>query len=861
MTMKNKLRTSARWRRGLRALPLALGLLALAAFRGPADENPVVVIARRLGAWYANNQPEKAYLHLDRSAYGTGETIWFSAYVVDAQRLRPDSASRVLYVELLSPNRHLVARRTLQLTDGLSHGDLALDDTLRAGTYLLRAYTNWMRNAGPEFFYQRRLQVFAAAPNQPDKPAPLLPTKPAAPGAVVKTAAGKPDVQFFAEGGNLVVGLPATLGFKAQLATGRGVAASGQVLDDLGKVVVAAFKAEHAGMGRLAFVPVAGRRYHARVLLPDGGGSADYPLPAVQPTGYTLHVTDAGASYTVEARYKGENDAPPTGPVALVTEVRGYLIGLAPHPITGNGQPVSWELSKARYPNGILHLTLFDAQSQPQAERLAFVLNGPAALHVTLTPDQASYNVRTGVHLKVRVADAAGQPVATRLSVAVAEAGAAGLDATAGTIASNLLLTSDLVGYVENPDYYVQNPSPETSRALDNLLLTQGWRRFVWKQVLADTPAPPPPYPSEQSLTLAGVVTGMGQVPLPNSQLTFIQTKPVRNLYTGSTGPDGRFRFTGFGGSDTAVVTLQARRSTGGTNVIIRPDKGPPTEGQPLPPLPGSAAPGVADYLRRSRQQQVAERQNLPDGGVRNVELGTVAVTAQKPASVVPPDDTRRRYAGVVANTMIDFTQLPEARSGMTVLQVIQTRVPGLTISGSPPNQTVSIRNSSTPPMLLLDGAQTDMSFVNALNAIDIEAVEVFKGAETTIFGSQAGGGVIAIYTKRGDKNYKGEPTGPQTQPTGLLTVKVPGYYPAREFYQPRYGAPMVASAAAAAPAADPRRLTLYFAPDVSTNAKGETDIYFFTAEVGGNYQATAEGISLGGVPCQGKTTFYVAPK
>ena len=840
----------------LTATPLALGLLALAAFRGPTDENPVVAIARKLGAWYANNQPEKAYLHLDRPAYGTGETIWFSAYVVDAQRLRPDSTSRVLYVELLSPNRHLVARRTLQLTDGLSHGDLTLDDSLRAGTYLLRAYTNWMRNAGPEFFYQRRLQVFSAAPNQPDKPAPLLPGKLATPGATVKAPTGKPDVQFFAEGGSLVAGLPATLGFKAQLATGRSVLVSGQVLDDLGKPVVPAFKAEHAGIGRLAFTPAAGRRYHARVLLPDGS-TADYPLPAVQPTGYALHVVDDGATYTVEARYRGENDQPPTGPVALVTEVRGYLIGLAPHPITGDGKPVSWQLSKGRYPNGILHLTLFDAQSQPQAERLAFVLNGPAALQVSLVPDQASYNVRTGVHLKVRVADAAGQPVATRLSVAVAEAGAAGLDATAGTIASNLLLTSDLVGYVENPDYYVQNSAPETSRALDNLLLTQGWRRFVWKQVLAGTPAPPPAYPTEQSLTLAGVVTGMGQVPLPNSQLTFIQTKPVRNLLTGSTGPDGRFRFTGFGGSDTAVVTLQARRSTGGTNVIIRPDKGPPTDGQPLPPLPGTTTPAVAEYVRRSRQQQVAERQSLPDGGIRNVELGSVAVTGQRKASVVPPDDTRRRYAGVVANTMVDFTQIPEARSGMTVLQILQARVAGLSISGSPPNQSVSIRNGSTPPLFLLDGNQTDLSFVNTLSANDIEAVEVFKGTETVIFGSQGGGGVIAIYTKRGDKSYKGDPTGPQTAPTGLLTVKVPGYYQAREFYQPRYGAPV----AAAAPTSDPRRLTLYFAPEVMTNAKGETDVYFYTAEGGGNFQATAEGISLGGVPCLGKTTFYVAPK
>jgi hypothetical protein len=828
--------------------PLAAGALGLMAFRLPAEENPIRVIAEKLSAYYAATLPEKTYLHLDRPAYGTGETIWFSAYVVDALRHRPDTLSRVLHVDLLSPQRLVVARRTLRLVGGRAAGDIELGDTLAAGTYLLRAYTNWMLNAGPNYVYERQLQVWPASPDATAAdPLPSINPKAAAAAKPSSAPIGKVDVQFFPEGGTLVAGLPATVGIKAQAATGRGVPVSGQVLDEQNKPVVASFSTPHAGMGHLSFTPAAGQRYHARVKLPDGT-SADYPLPAVQPTGYALRVLDAGDSYTVEARYKGAPGAPVPGPAMLLTEVRGFLIGLIPRPITDDGAPVTWKVAKARYPNGILHLTLFDAQSNAQAERLAFVLNGAPALKVVLTPDRAAYAPHDAVHVKVQVQDAAGQPVATHLSVAVAETGAASLDPEAGNVASNLLLTSDLAGYVENPGYYFQSPTPAITQALDDLLLTQGWRRYVWKQVLGPTP-PPLAYSAERELALSGRVTGMGQNGIANSQLTFIQSKPNRSVLTATTGPDGRFNFTGFPGRDTAVITLQARRQSGGSNVMIRPDLGPPTFGAPLPPLP-AVAPSVADYLRRSRQQQVQERQNRPgDYVARTVQLGNVAVTGKK--MLVPRDDSRRLY-GAVANTSIDFANDLSAQSGLSIFQVLQGRVAGLTISGSPPNMSIQIRNGGSP-LFILDGMRVDDDAISSIPANQVESVEVFKGPEAAIFGNGANGGVIAVYTKRGDKNYKSTDVAPSP---GILVVKLPGYYQAREFYQPRYGAPVLN-----APASDPRRLTLYWDPEFSTDIKGQGEFLFYTADGSGNFQISTEGVSLAGDPSQGKASIYVAPK
>ncbi len=842
---KENNRLPARW-----ALPVAAaGLLGLAAFQLPADDNPVRTLAEKAAAFYAAARPEKVYLHLDRPVYGTGETIWFNAYLVDALRHRPDSLSRIVYVELLSPQRRLVARRTLRVEEiGLAHGDIELDDSLRAGTYVLRAYTNWMRNQGPAFFYQHQLQVWPAAPTQPvDKPGPLTPARPGA----QKTAPAKVDVQFFPEGGTLVAGLPSTVAFKAQAATGRGVAISGQLLDAQNKPVGTGFKSQHLGMGHFSFTPAAGQQYHARVTLP-GGGTADYPLPAAQASGYALHVADNGENFAIEARYAG---ATPPGPALLVSEVRGYIVGLPPRPLTSDGKPVTWTVAKSKYPNGIVHFTLFDAQSRPQAERLAFAQNGPAALKITLTADKAAYAPHERVLMKAQVTDASGQPVTTRFSVAVAEQGAATLDANAETIASNLLLTSDLAGYVEEPGYYFKNQSPEITQALDDLLLTQGWRRFVWKDLLAG-PVPAPQYRAEQELAIRGQVTGMGHNPIANSQLTFVQTKPIRQFLSATTDAQGRFSFVGFDGKDTTVVTLQARRVNGGANVTVRPDLGAHTQGGlPLPGLPGVAAapPAVADYVRRSRQQRVVERQNMPADDIRNVQLADVAVTGQRSQSVIPSDDPRRLIPGVVGGTVLDFTKMPEAQSGIPIFSLLQGRVAGLTISGNPPNQSIQIRNSGTP-LIILDGQRVDADVINTINSVDVEAVEVYKGNEAAIFGGS--GGAIAIFTKRGNKNYKGPLPGGPRENTSLAIVKLPGYYQAREFYRPRYGAPVLN-----APEADPRRLTIYWNPSLQTDSKGVAEFTFYTADGSGNFQATAEGLTLTGEPGRGTGTIYVAPK
>jgi hypothetical protein len=185
----------------------------------------------------------------------------------------------------------------------------------------------------------------------------------------------------------------------------------------------------------------------------------------------------------------------------------------------------------------------------------------------------------------------------------------------------------------------------------------------------------------------------------------------------------------------------------------------------------------------------------------------------------------------------------------MSMLQMLQGRVAGLTVSGNPPNITVQIRGQGTP-LFILDGQRVDIDFISSLVGSDIESVEVFKGAEAAIFGGS--GGAIAIYTKRANPNNKNVSSAPSP---GIATVKLPGFYPAREFYQPRYNALLTN------PPADPRTSTIYWNPTVRTNARGEAELHFFTADGSGSFQAVVEGLSTGGLPAQGSGTLTVRGK
>lgn len=825
---------------------LGLVLLVIAGFQLPAADDFLRQTVARLQGFYVSSFPEKTYLHTDKAFYAIGETIWLKAYVVEGGQHRPDTVSRVLYVDLVAPDQRVVAQRVLRLAQGTAAADFALADTLTQGMYTVRAYTNWMRNFSPDYFFTKRLPVWQAAPEA--GAAATAVSKRGAKTAVRKAAPlAKNDVQFFPEGGNMVAGLPTVVAFKATDGYGRGVDLSGQVTDDQGQVA-GSFKSSHAGMGTVLLTPQPGRRYTATTVLP-GGERAEYPLPAVAATGFVLKVTQAKDFVYVGVQRQMAPGATPAGPenVTLLAHVRGTVAYAATGQLTGN-EGYAARIPKAKFPTGVAHFTLFDGQGTAQCERLAFVDSQPG-LQVRITPDKAAYAPREKVNLTVAVTDGAGQPVAAQLSLAVTNSLATGAASSPeNTILTHLLLTSDLRGYVENPGYYFQNRTPETAQALDNLLLTQGWRRFVWPELLSDKKAPRP-FALEQTLSVGGRVVRPNTKAAGVSQLTIFQTSAQGGMVVANTDPDGSFVVGGFEGKDTARVVVQARKEKGGSNLLIQLNSRWPEVTALTWPLPATPAPTVAAYVRQSQQQQRAERQYRGDT-TKTIMLKGVTVAGRK---ATPPPDGRRIYSQ--ADAVLRPDDIPASSSFFSVLQLLQGRVAGVQVSGSAPDFQVQIRGPSSimgsnAPLFVLDGIPVDITAINSIPVVDVETIEILKGASAAIYGSRGAGGVIAVFTKRGNSSYDYS----RAPAPGIATAVLPAYYQAREFYAPRYDG----AARPAQQRPDYRSTTLYWAPTLRTDASGQAQVSFYCSDDASTFRVTVEGLSDAGAPGTGQGAFKV---
>ncbi|RZK49833.1 MAG: hypothetical protein EOO59_16195 [Hymenobacter sp.] len=269
--------------------------------------------------------------------------------------------------------------------------------------------------------------------------------------------------------------------------------------------------------------------------------------------------------------------------------------------------------------------------------------------------------------------------------------------------------------------------------------------------------------------------------------------------------------------------------------------------------MPAAPPAALAPAIRRSQQQRAAERAYL-NSIDKPIQLNNVAVLGQRAAV----SDPRRLYPASATMTVVDMNTIPSARtSSISLLQALQSRIPGVSISGTEPNMTISMRgdrsfSGNNTPLILLDGVRTTISALAFYQAADVERVEIMKPGQATIFGSGGADGVVAVYTRRGSPTYNARTDATNTTPD-VLAVRLPGYDCPQQFYAPRYGAD-----APAPTRPDTRRATLYWAPSLRTDASGQTEFTFYTAEAAGSFRLSAEGISTTGQPALGSSLLEV---
>ncbi len=807
---------------------LAVSLLTFSA----RNDDPARRITERFVRYQAAFLPEKVFLHLDRPYYSAGETIWYKAYLLDASTHEADSVSGVLYVELIDASARTVLKRSqLRAEDGHAVGQFALPDSLPAGPYQLRAYTNWMQNFPEEFLFTHHFRVFDARPVGTALP-----------------ATGPVDLQFFPEGGQLTAGFDCRVAFKAVGPDGRGVDVAGTILAN-DRDTLTAFRSTNLGMGQFTIPVEAGQTYTA-VLFNADGTERRVPLPSAPAAGFGLAV-HAFAKESI--RVFVHNAAPQTATpreLVLLVQQRGVVCFVA----KGNtgGRSFSVNVPRSKFPDdGIAHLTLFDAAGNPLAERLVFIRQ-KQELRIQVQPDKPRYKPREAVTLALTVTDAEGKPATGNFSLAATDAGQVVAEPQAQTLVSYLLLSSDLQGAVEQPRRYFDPANSEAALHLDLLMMTQGWRRFVWKEVLADSlPKPHSRFLFEQNLSVTGTVRRPNGKPFEKKVgLTFLVTpkNASPSFATGEADTEGRFGFYDLDFSDSTTVLVQAIAGKGNRDGVIRfePFLQPRVSGMRVPfnPLPLSSQ-ALAEYQKRSQEWLAIERQMKLSNATL---LKGVTVKAKKP----DPFGSRRIYGQPTTSIKLDQSN---STGALSILDVIRGRVAGVSVSGSFPNYSVTIRgisslSGSSTPLFLLDGMPTDLQGILSIPVTDVERIDVLKGPEAAIFGSQGGNGAIAVLTKRGNPSYDYN----QQKAPGVEQIKLPGFAPVREFYAPRYDQPKPESTR------PDFRPTLHWAPALSTDVNGKASIRFFASDAATTVRVNVQGAVPAGKAGAGEATFRVEP-
>ena len=428
---------------------------------------------------------EMVFVHMDNTCYFLDDTVFYKAYVQRSDTGRPTNLSEVLYVELLGPDGYLVERQVLRLKDGQAASCICMEDSLYAGFYELRAYTRWQLNFGrtehphdpymhrwflrkeyaKEFFtdfdklYSRVFPVYDK-PQAPGEYYRDMTVRPLRRDYKEEKVAGKPAVSLFPEGGNLVAGMRQRLAFEAKDGEGRHAEGWLIVLDAEGDTL-ASGPTENRGRGCVELLwPKEGK---CKVLFRDvDGAETRVSLPDILPVGAAMRVGQTESDITADIQTQG---IPADSLQLLVTSV-----GRPRMRIPFGGKPLA--IAKDSLPAGVCQLTLMGVGGV-LADRLVFVHKpGLPQAPVQILGQKESYGPLEQVSLQVR------GKAGSQLSVSVRDAVGTDPVYDNGNIMTEMLLSSHIKGFVENPGYFFEADDTTHRRHLDLLLMVQGWRRF-----------------------------------------------------------------------------------------------------------------------------------------------------------------------------------------------------------------------------------------------------------------------------------------------------------------------------------------------------------------------------------------------
>lgn len=498
---------------------------------------------------FANNFPrEKAYLHFDNTSYYVGDTIWFKAYVTLAEKQTFSLISRPLYVELVDQTGHIADKQIIKLTQGEGNGQFILPHSMLSGYYEVRAYTRWMLAFNEPQYFSRTFPIYQLSNS--DKLERSITTYELSSSMENRPSETeeKLNVRFFPEGGQLVEGVTSQVAFKAESKNGGNIELSGTIYTKEGTEITS-FETLHDGMGHFEYTP-SDQPAIAKVSFQ--GKKYEFTLPQALPNGYVLSTVSNAGALLVRVSC---NAATPQDTLAVFISHQGrpsihQLISCRAD------APQEFILPTRKLPAGVLQVSLINRAGNTLCERFVFA-NPRAPLQISTEGLKEVYAPYAPIRCELQVKNAKGEPVSGELSVSIRDGVRSDYLEYDNNIFTDLLLTSDLKGYIHQPGYYFASPSPRKQTELDVLLMVHGWRKYDMSQAISTAPFTPLQLPEAQLVLNGQVKSTILKNKLKDIALSVIVKKDDQFI-TGGTVTDENGRFTipveDFEGTTEAVI-------------------------------------------------------------------------------------------------------------------------------------------------------------------------------------------------------------------------------------------------------------------------------------------------------------------
>lgn len=715
---------------------------------------------------YFDKDREWIYTHFNKSAYIQGDDIWFTSYILNPLNQSLNFATSKLYVELWSPDKMLVSRKILFVNIGTANNYIHLADSLMPGTYCFRTYTNWMRN-----FYQEndfntyitilghdkvldnglkvKRNISSIALSTPNKKSQETTTKP------------DYDIQFLPESGHFLEGVDNVLGVKATDSYGKGVKITGKVTDS-GNQEIMSFTTNTLGIENITIPNVTNQSYNVKVTLPDGT-TRDIHLPKAEPQGMIMHINP----YRPDAVWFKIQTNETTLPLK-----KSYLVMIHANGVIFNNYRINFSketaiqfrIKKKELGNGIIYATIFDENLTPIAERIFYNQDSTRRGNLIFNAESLTND---SIKLKVLVADSLNKSLFTKVSISVLPEGTI-LNHFNNSLMAESILRPALKGTIEDPNSYFEKTNIDQAIAIDNLLLTQGWRKYDWPTILKDT-VHKFTYPIEEKFTIEGSVKNwIRNRPELKSRITFLS--PQNNILAFVLVDSvGKFKFNQVYLSDSTWIIASASSDKGkGWNRVLQ---------MSIPEF-SLGTPDLKQTLSAPDKtiEQIDDIPKLTKGVIRLKEV-VISATKKKPF-----DDNI--YIGMNSRTLEITKDNYRQFSNMEMLLLSRFNITTThTANGNyhfNMGRGMSSLSGRGEPQLMID----QMRVTDAREIIDfpislVEAVAVEKDGFGG--GMVAANGTIAIKTRRTslfDDN---------SESTNLKRIIVNGYAPPKKYFEPKY--------------------------------------------------------------------------